>query len=481
MLAAVQNLIGEYDMLPRGSKVLCALSGGADSVCLLHLLYRLRPVLGIRLAAAHYNHGLRGEESLRDERFVEELVQQCCGPDRTVTPALPGVELAVGRGDVAAAARDTGRGVEETAREMRYDFLQQTAQRLGCTVIATAHNADDNAETMVMNLLRGTGLRGLGGIPPVRDGIVRPLLTTTRGEIEDYLRTQGLTWVEDSTNGDDRYFRNRVRHQVLPALRAAAPDCDRKLMAAAEKLRRDEAYLQRLADEALSGAEERGGQLRVPAAAVGELDDVLALRCARRLMTRVRGGDSRCTAAHLQAIVELCRGADPSGQADLPGGLKARREYDTLVLERAGSAPDPEERPLPMPGELSWGRWQIRCRREEYAGRPNGPWDFWLEGEIPALTVDRRRVGDELALPGRRSKRVKKWLIEEKIPAAQRDGLPVLRRGETVAAVGGLGPDRAAAAAGGTAWHIQITPALPEEDNKETISSAEAEKEDHPC
>lgn len=464
MLEPAEKLIAEYNMLPLGTKVLCALSGGADSVCLLHLLYRLRRRLDIQVAAAHYNHCLRGAESERDERFVQEFVTQCCGPDHSPGPLgvarpLPGVELVIGRGNVAAQAARTGQGIEETARQMRYDFLQRTAGELNCTVIATAHNADDNAETVLLHLMRGAGLRGLAGIPPVRDNIIRPLLTTTRAEIEEYLRTQGLPWVEDSTNRNVQYARNWVRHLIVPEIRKRQPDFDRKLIEFSAVVRDDEAYLEQLAQRAISEAKEKDGRLVLPAAAVGDQADPIALRCARLLMTKARSGDSRCTAAHLRAITELCRSSDPSAQIDLPGGLLAHREYDLLVLEKRGPEPAAEEAALPMPGAIVWGRWSISCRQESYSGQKNTPWEFWLDGAVSGLTVDCRHTGDILAPPGRHTKSLKRWLIEEKIPARQRDSLPVFRWEQRVAAVGGLGPDRAAAAGGpGPAWHIQITP-----------------------
>ena len=464
MLEPAEKLIAEYRMLPPGTRVLCALSGGADSVCLMHLLYRLRRRLDIQVAAAHYNHCLRGAESDRDEQFVREFVSQCCGPDRHPGPLgvaqpLPEVELTVGRGDVAAQAARTGQGIEETARQMRYDFLQQAARELDCTVIATAHNADDNAETVLLHLMRGTGLRGLGGIPPARDNIVRPLLTTTRQEIEDYLRTQGLPWVEDSTNRSDQYLRNRVRHQVIPALRQAAPGFDRRLIGFSSAVRSDEAYLEQLAEQALVGLRQKDGRLTCPAAAVAGQADPIALRCTRLLMTRARNGDSRCTAAHLRALVGLCRSDDPSARIDLPGGLLVRREYGLLVLEKSPPAPPgTAEAALSLPGETDWGGWRIACTRETYAGQPCGPRDFWLDGGLTALTVRPRRTGDTLAPPGRHEKSLKRWFIDEKVPAHRREQIPVLAAGRAAAAVCGLGPDRRhVPGAGAPAWHITLT------------------------
>ena len=209
-------LIETYGMIPPGSTVLCACSGGADSVYLLHRLYLLRERMGFRLAAAHYNHQLRGEESRRDEAFVRRFVAQWCGPAQVDGHELPGVPLYVGRGDVAAQAGELGRGLEETAREMRYAFLRETAAELGGALIATAHTADDNGETILLHLLRGSGLRGLTGIRPVGEGLIRPMLTTTRAQVEEYLCLYGLPHVEDSSNRDESFSRNRLRWQVVP-------------------------------------------------------------------------------------------------------------------------------------------------------------------------------------------------------------------------------------------------------------------------
>ena len=169
------DLIRKYSMLAAGSRVLCAVSGGADSMCLLYWLSELRETYQITLFAAHYEHGLRGEESLRDAEFTKA---QCTDL---------GIPCVVEHGDVAAFAVSQRIGIEDAARTMRYRFLEETADKLGCERIATAHNLNDNAETVLMNLCRGAGTRGLAGIPPVRGRIIRPLLQTDRKEIEAYL------------------------------------------------------------------------------------------------------------------------------------------------------------------------------------------------------------------------------------------------------------------------------------------------------
>lgn len=460
MLKDVEAFIREQDLIPPGSTVLCAVSGGADSVAMLHALYRLRGRLNFRLAAAHYNHRLRGEESDRDERFVEQFVRLCCGEHRysdgTVLPAVP---LRTGSGDVAGQARLRGTGIEETAREMRYAFLRQAAKEAGADLIATAHTASDNAETILFHLARGSGLRGLGGILPRREEIIRPLLTVTRPQVEDYLRRHCLPHMEDSSNGSDDYTRNRIRHQVLPVLEDLSPGFPARMADTAARLRADEAVLTAQARELADRAVPEGGGLAIGADVIASAPDPIASRCLRLLLGRLWGGDQNCSAAHLGALLRLCRGEDPSAQMYLPRSTNARRVYDRLLLvPRLGPIPL-EEGELPLPGSLDCGPWRTACVREDYRGQAQGPWDFWLDRDsVPALTVRPRRAGDRLTPPGRLGKTVKKWMIEEKISRFQRDVIPVFDCGGQIAAVAGLGPDRAFAAKEGRgAWHITLS------------------------
>ena len=212
------------ELLPPGSKVLCAVSGGADSMCLLHMLSQRED---ISLVAAHFNHQLRGEEADRDEGFVREVCEQW------------GIPLSVGRGDVEAFARREKLSIEEAGRTLRYTFLFRTAEEENCGLIATAHNAEDNAETLLLHLLRGSGLQGLTGISPRLHQLVRPLLTTSRREIEAYLSEYGVPHMEDSTNSNDSYTRNRVRHQLIPLLEEMNPGFVRRLGDTLPRLRAD--------------------------------------------------------------------------------------------------------------------------------------------------------------------------------------------------------------------------------------------------
>lgn len=304
------GLIEQYNMLPEGSSVLCAVSGGADSMCLLHWLHALQQERRFRLYAAHFEHGIRGDESLRDAAFTEEQCHRL------------GVPFTLGRGDVPAFAAQQKIGLEEAARVLRYRFLEETADRLGCDRIATAHNQNDNAETMLMNLCRGAGTRGLAGIPPVRGRLIRPLLATDRASIEAYLRENDIPHIEDSSNQDDRNTRNRIRHQLLPLLEEMNPSVLAAFSRTASLLREDEEYLNRLAEEFLK---EYRKENRIPAKELRKLDPVVAARVLRLLC------GTGVSMERTKALLEFAKGTE-RGVLELPG-RKVMRQKGELVFE----------------------------------------------------------------------------------------------------------------------------------------------------
>ena len=401
-----QNLFSE------GGAVTAALSGGADSVAMLRLLLELADPLGITVTAAHFNHHLRGAESDADEAFCRRLCAQW------------GVSLRVGGADVAALAKERGVGLETAARDARYAFLLEEPG-----LVATAHNADDNLETVLLHLTRGAALRGLGGIPPRRGRVVRPVLCLTRAEILDYLREKGIPHVEDATNETDFCPRNRLRRTVTPRLREENPNLAAAVLETSLRLREDEAYLDALAQEALDAARRDGGW---SASALASLPRPLRLRALRAILEEHGAHDLGLR--HLEAAEALLT-AGPSARIDLPG-LSLRRQYDLL---RTDPVPDPGFEPfaLPVGGShaLPGGR-LLRCSDPFPYGGEAGLCLRW-DGPV---TVRTRQPGDRLHLKGG-TKPVKAWMIDRKIPAALRSGVPVLEREGTVAAVWGVGVD----------------------------------------
>ena len=433
-----------WGMLPEGAKVLCAVSGGADSVCLLHLLHGME---GVSLVCAHYNHGLRGAESDRDERFVRELC------DRLGIPCI------TGRGDVAAFAAQQGLGIEEAARKLRYAFLEQTAAEQGCGRIATAHNAEDNAETVLLNLVRGSGLKGLCGIPPVRGNIVRPLLTVTRAEILRYLEEHGLDHTEDSSNGSDDYARNRIRHHVLPLLREQNSAAIENIGAAAALLRKDEEYLSAQAEHFIEDTYNKNGALSVSAFLA--LPQPVGARVLRRLCP----GAER---THVDAVYMLCMNRAVHGEADLPG-MRVVKDYDGLRFDPEESRPI--SRQVLEPGQtLLTEGWRVRCSAAEgQNGEIHNSFNtfcFKSESICGRIYFTSRENGDSVRLLGRGcTKTLKKLFAEAGLPLDQRIRTPVLRDDCGVIAVYGFGiAERCAPQPGSGVIQIEIQ-RIPEKED----------------
>lgn len=429
-----------FDLIPPDSGVLCALSGGADSMYLLCRLLEGREKYGLTVCAAHFNHGLR-PTARRDEDFVRDWCRR------------QGIPLSLCHENVAEYAFQNKLSVEEAGRVLRYRFLEDIAWERGdCehpVLIATGHHAGDNAETVLMNLIRGCGLKGLTGIPERRGNIVRPMLEVTRAEIESYLKERGVPHVEDETNGDPAYTRNRVRGELLPLLEQLNPRAAAHIAAAARRLREDEEELSRQAAPLAAEGLDIPDGVALPVRVLRDAPRPLALRaCALTLDRAGLGGE----AVHLESVLALARGDDPSARVCVPGG-SVGRQYELLVFSPGADGLPPAPAKL-REGEQSWGGWSITCVPAPCPAKAYvSPWEFYLRpGEY---LIRPRREGDRLTLGKRPGKTVKKLMIEGKIPARRRERVPVLALGDRAAAVGGLGPERECLAApGAPALHI---------------------------
>ena len=421
MKAEVLSRCRRDGLFSGGGRVVCAVSGGADSMAMLWCLYSLREALGIAVSAAHFNHCLRGAESDGDEAFVRSFC------------AAHGIELTVGRGDVSAFATESGRSLEDAARIKRYEFLES----LPCDWLATAHTADDNAETVLLHLLRGSGLRGLCGIPPVRGKLVRPLLSVTREEVVAYLRAEGIPWREDSTNMEDGCVRNRLRHHVLPLLKQETPDLSQKLLRQSELLRGDDAFLEEAA-QTLCQRADAPDSYRIPP--LLSAPDALQKRALRLILRRYLPQD--VSLAHIEALQALLRSERPSALLSLPGGLTVRRRYDAFTVS-AEEPPKLHKTPL-LPGvtELPELGLRITCELTENCEKTeNTPFHFAIKYGIISgsqLFARSRESGDVLTLKNGHTKSLKRLFIDRKIPLAERQRLAVITAGDTVLAVAGL-------------------------------------------
>ena len=380
-------------MVSPGDTVICALSGGADSVALLFGCYLLKDKLGITLEAAHFNHRLRGAESDRDERFARELCQRWEIP------------VHIGSGDITPGPK----GLEAAAREARYAFFATLNGK-----VATAHTADDNAETVLMHLVRGTGLKGLGGIAPVNGSYIRPMLDITRQQVLAFLREYHLPYVEDSSNREDDFLRNRLRHRVMPLLRQENPRFAENTSQMAQRLRQDAQILDALADyETLPAVSQ-----------IREMEPARRSRVLERFLKE--SGVKEPEAEHILLAESLVFSDNPSAQGHFPGGVAIRRCYDRL--EAAAQEGEPAYRMLCGPAQ------QIENNESVFTVRPIGP-----------VVVRSRRSGDEMRLSGG-TKSLKKLFIDRKIPAHLRSHIPVVADDAGVIGVYGVGVnlDRAA-------------------------------------
>lgn len=401
MLSKLLKQLRQYDMVSPGDRVICAVSGGADSVALLFGLYLLREKLGIELRAAHLNHHLRGEESDRDEQFVRQLCERYDIP------------LEVGHAQVKPGEK----GLEAAAREARYGFFATLSGK-----IATAHTADDNAETVLMHLVRGTGLRGLGGIAPVNGNIIRPMLSTTREEVLIFLEEYALDYMEDSSNAGDAFLRNRLRHKVMPLLKQENPRLAENVSQMAMELREDA--------RALESADSLPpiSQLRL-------MPQALRSRAISGFLKE--NGVPEPERSHIRLVEALVFSDKPSAKVNLPGGVTVGRNYD--LLEIVG-----EQEPLPAvqlhPGDAvelpQWGISVSYTAAEEMVNTK----DTFTVNTAGPVTLRPRQAGDAIRLNAGTCS-LKKLFIDRKIPARQRNRIPVLADGQGVVGVFGIGAD----------------------------------------
>ena len=476
--ARVRRFVREHRLWEPGGRVLVGVSGGADSTCLLLTLAALRSSLRFELHAAYFDHRLRGPRAAaREERFV-----------RNLTEALA-VPLRCGAGDVRAHARPDRlggrrRSLEEAARELRYRFLAAAAREAGCGAVAVGHSRDDQAETVLLHLLRGSGLRGLAAMapsapwpvpvpcPPGRRGeagltscaeaprLVRPLLGLSREDTEGCCREAGLTPLRDPSNRSRSYLRNRIRRELLPLLRRYNPRIDDALLRLASAASADIELLEGLAAEALAGLPT---STIPPSTGPGEASDAGTVRLGRRRLaalppalqrhavrlaaSRLLGDARGLSDRHVRAILRA--NAGPTGaRLDLPRGLRAEVTRSATVLATApprpvGALPGGEVT-LPVPGTARFGPWRLQAElMEPPPDLSSGPSIAFLDADASGerLWLRRRRRGDRFQPLGlSQPKKLQDFFVDAHIPRAERDAVPLVCSGRGIAWVVGQRP-----------------------------------------
>ncbi len=395
MICKVKNTVERYGFFKENRDVVVGLSGGADSCALLHILCALKDEYSLTITAAHVNHGIRGEEAARDERFAEDFCRRL------------GVDFKVLHCDVPALAKEKGMGQEECGRAVRYDFFEKVNPG---ALIATAHNLSDCCETLLFNISRGSGVKGLCSIPPVRGNIIRPLIDCTRQEIEEYCKANQIDYVTDSTNLKDDYSRNRIRLNVLPELKKINPSLEEAFQRLILAAREDEDYFDALTDEVIGSSRCPEGYL---AEKLRELHPAVLNRALAKIIAENTGEAPE--KVHIESVDGILGG----GKTQVHGALAVRCEGGILSFGEKDMTPE----------------WSREFILDEEIITPCGPVKFQIINKneevkqqfvhknvldydriVGSLALRSRKTGDEIRIAGRNcTKTVRKLLTEAKI------------------------------------------------------------------
>ena len=430
-----------------GDRVGVAVSGGADSVALLLLLLELRQKLGVVLSVVHFNHKLRGKASDADEKFVAKLA------------AKHGLEFHTASVQVAKKAKKERANLEETARRARYDYFRSLAESGALARISVAHTADDQAETVLAHILRGTGLAGLGGIHPIAGPVIRPLLHISRGELRTYLRAKKQKWREDVTNRDTTRTRARIRRKLLPLLeKQFQPAIVEHLATLADLAREDESFWEEVVAKRAAELVQKGGEgLRIAATDLlepltrAEEAQALSKRLVRHIVKSLKPRSGQLGAGHVYAVLELARHGQSGTSLPLPGGVEVRRERDALAFH-AVEGKFPSGTPSKA-REFEYNIDLVHAAEEVRVPELGCVFRFmvidWLakraETSTDGAVLDRDRLrlplvlrnwrpGDRMRPLGHRSAhKLKRLLNEKRVSRWARDGWPVLTSGGILA------------------------------------------------
>lgn len=437
----VFRYITEHNLIEKGDTVIAGVSGGADSVCLLFLLLDLKERLGINVAALHVEHGIRGEDSKKDAQFVEELCR------------LRHIPFEMREVDAAGYAKEYKMTLEEAARILRYGAFTEAISRYGekHVKIAVAHHRDDQAETVLFQMARGSGLRGLGGMHPMRDQIIRPLLTCSRRDLELYLLENDLPYCTDETNLDNQYARNRIRNVILPQLKEIQPGCVEHIASAAAELQEIDAFLKKQAEPVYAQiTETKAGCLQIRLRDFDALDPVIQKEIVRMAIGEFIPAKKDILRRHIESIVALT-GKENGKELHLPQGVLIKKTENVLVFQRGEWRENSAEWTGPWI-LVAEGDTEVEIANEvlldpEHVFKsrifpcrddltiPQDTYTKWLDYDRikNGLLIRTRRSGDYLCIDDAGHKKsLQDYFVNNKIPADIRDQVLLVADGDHV-------------------------------------------------
>ncbi len=423
-LNRVLRTIKEHSLIKSGSKVLVALSGGADSVALTHILHSISKELGITLYCAHLNHGIRGEEALRDEKFAAEFSKSL------------GIECFIKRVDIPKISN--GISEELIGRNERYKFFDELCKSNNISYVATAHNKNDNAETMLMNFMRGATLGGLSGIPYKRGNIIRPILDISREEIEEYCKKNSLGYVTDSTNLEEDYTRNKIRLSLIPKIQKEFnPSFVSTITSNAQYISDDNDYIEEVVQNEYNNNVKNG---KVSIKYITSLHNSIQRRIIYKMICQAYGCNYDVSSKYIEAVYNLIVSKSSGKSVDLGNNVKACIEYDTLIISKDTNTSAEFEYILPI-GEEVYVKEAGIYIKAIYTDSDSG--DCFSIPQNTVIKVRNRRNGDVFFPCGMNgSKKIKQYFTDEKIPLSQRNKICIITFNNEIGYILGKRRDR---------------------------------------
>ncbi len=427
----VKKTIKRFNMLLPGETIIVGVSGGSDSLALLLILRELEEYR-LNLIIAHLNHGIRYEEGKRDAEFVEG------------TARMLRIPFELGEVDTLGFKKESKTSLEEAARILRYKFFRETLEKYQAQKVATGHTLDDQAETVLMNFMRGSGPQGLSGIPPVSEGyIIRPLLEVSRQEIKDYLRTKGITWIEDSTNRAKDFLRNKIRHELIPELRKYNPRIKETLSRTANILRIEEDFIKSRAKNWFEYVFQSvdANELLGTISHYKAIPEALRSPFLRIAIKELKGDLRKISFNHVVSVDEFLLSEIPSGEISLPDRVVVAKGYNLFLITRKSELKREFSHTISLPGKWSFPdvEFEVEITKVESLSEDKSVGLFNADSVEFPIEVRNFCPGDRFIPLGMQTfKKVKRFFIDEKVPKFLRQRIPIfLSRGE-IMWIGGM-------------------------------------------